>query len=184
MRAPVANACKPLRHEDTVDLIEAHDIGDGSQRDEIEQRAEVGLCPVRKCAEPAELCAQRDQHEEHDAHAGDVLRRKTTTGLIGIDDDRVGQRRARQMMVGDQDVDAAGLRGRHALDAADAVVDRDEQTRCSSGGERNDFRRKSVTELETVGHNEVDVCAQRAQPEHPDGACGGAVGVVVCDDDN
>ena len=72
----------------------------------------------------------------------------------------------------------------HAVDAGDAVVDGDEEARLHLRGERDDLRRQAVAVLEAVGHDEVDVGAHRAQAAHADRAGGGAVGVVVGDDDD
>ena len=87
-------------------------------------------------------------------------------------------------MVGHEHVDPARGRGRDPLDARDSVVDGHEQVRRALRGERDDFRRQAVAELEAVGHDEADVGTQRRQPAHRDRAGRRAVGVVVRDDDD
>ena len=47
LRAAGANARQSLRDQRAVDAIEAHDVGDGAQRDEVEQRREVAA-PARR----------------------------------------------------------------------------------------------------------------------------------------
>ncbi len=105
---PARMRASPCSTSDPVDLVEPHDVGDRAQRDEVEQRAEVRRRPAVERAGFAQVCAQGDQHVEHDADAGDVLRRERAAGLVGIDDDRgLGKRGARQVMIGDQHVDGA-----------------------------------------------------------------------------
>ena len=43
LRAAGADAREPLRDERPVEPVEAHDVGHGAQRDQVEQRAEVRL---------------------------------------------------------------------------------------------------------------------------------------------
>ena len=55
-----------------------------------------------------------------------------------------------------------------AVDARDAVVDGDEQSRRSRARERDDLGRQAVAVLEAVGHEEVDVARpSRASPRTP-----------------
>ena len=43
VRASGADAREPLLDEDAIGLVEAHDVGDGAERHEVEQRAEIGF---------------------------------------------------------------------------------------------------------------------------------------------
>ena len=86
-------------------------------------------------------------------------------------------------MVGDERGDAEALRARHTFDAPDAVVHGDEEVGLALRRELHQFRREPVAELEAVGHQVLDVAAERAQRANADGARGGAVGVVVGDDE-
>jgi hypothetical protein len=61
----------------------------------------------------------------------------------------------------------------------DAVVDGDDQVGAALRRDPHDLGRKPVAVVETVGHEIADICAQGAQAEQGDGAGGGAVGVVV-----
>ena len=38
-----AHALQALRDQDAVVGVERHDVGDGAERDEVEQRVEIGL---------------------------------------------------------------------------------------------------------------------------------------------
>ncbi len=114
-----------------------------------------------------------------------MLRGECAPGLVRVDDDRGrGKLGAGQVMIGDQHVDAGRGRRAHAVDARDAVVDGDDQARRLARRHRDDLRREAVAELEAVGHQVMRVGAHRAQAAHADRARGGAVGVVIADDDD
>ncbi len=87
-------------------------------------------------------------------------------------------------MVGDQHVDAARGRRRDAVVAGDAVVDGDDEARRARRGIGDDLGREAVAVFEAVRHEEIDVGAHRREAAHGDRARGGAVGVVVGDDDD
>jgi len=85
-------------------------------------------------------------------------------------------------MVRDQHVNAARVRGCHTVDAAHAVIDRDDQMRRASSGQRDDLGREAVAELEAVGDEIVDLRAHCDEAAHADRAGGCAVRVVIGDD--
>src|SRR5439155_1107241 len=117
--------------------------------------------------------------------ASDVARREGTAGLVRVDDNgRRGKLRTGQVMVGDQDVDAARGGSCDPAAACNAVVHRDQQVWLRLGSERDDLGGESVAELEPVRHHEVDLGTECAQTEYADRAGGGAVRVVVGDDDD
>ena len=112
-----------------------------------------------------------------------MLPGKRATTLIGIDDQRGrGKRGRRQVMIGDQHLDAERRRRSDAVVARDAVVDGHDEARRERGRLRDDLRREPVAVFESVRHEEIDDGAHRREPAHPDRAGGGAVGVVVGDD--
>ena len=121
------------------------------------------VCGVEHAA-PAQFGAQGQQHVEHHADAGQVLAREAAAGLVGVDDARApaGSVVGRQVMVGDDHLDAAPVGFGHAVDAGDAVVDRDDDVRALFRcGQRDDFRRQAIAVLEAVGHDVVDLGAHR-----------------------
>ena len=69
-----------------------------------------------------------------------------------------------------------------AFDAGDAVVDGDDEIGRSLRGDIDDFRRQPVAELEAVRQQKVDIGAEHLQRAHADGRGGGAVAIVVADD--
>ncbi len=191
MQAPLAHAPQPFGDEDAIVRIEAHDVGHRAERDEVEQGVEPRLRRLRKHAAPPQFCPQGGEDIEHDADAGEVLARKSAARLVRIDDaGRARQPLPRQVMVGDQHPQPEFVGALDAVDARDAVVDRDQPVRPRRAlrGELDDRRRQSVAVLEAVRHQVVDGRAtgsgvrQCAQPAQADGAGGRAVTVVVGDD--
>ncbi len=87
------------------------------------------------------------------------------------------------MVVGDQHRDAECVRRRHAFHRSDAVVHGHQQIGLALGGKLDDVGSQAVAVFEPVGHDEIDVRAEHAQAAHADRAGGGAVGIVVGDDE-
>jgi hypothetical protein len=86
-------------------------------------------------------------------------------------------------MVGNEHVDAAGVRGGNALDAADPVVDGDDDSWRALCGERDDLRCKPVAELEPVRNEIVDLRPQCRESAYTGRTRRGAVGVVIGNDE-
>src|ERR671913_32629 len=61
----VTNALQTLRDQNSVVAIQLHDIGNGAERDQIEQMIESGLCRCVERFAPTQLCSQREQNVEH-----------------------------------------------------------------------------------------------------------------------
>jgi hypothetical protein len=114
-----------------------------------------------------------------------MLARKRAVRLIRVDDaGRVGERGARQMVIGDEDPHAEAVRFRDAFVARDAVVHRDQKIRRTAGMDAaHDLGRETVTVLEAVRHEVIDVAAERPQRTDAHGARRRAIRVVVSDDD-
>ena len=66
-----AHPLQPLGHQPAVVGIELHDIAHRSQRDQGQQGIKLGLIVSVELPALAQLGAQRQQHIEHDANAGD-----------------------------------------------------------------------------------------------------------------
>ena len=89
------------------------------------------------------------------------------------------------MMVGDQRGDAPAARQRDAFKTGDAVVDGNQQPGRAGGGQFDNGGTESVAVALAVGHDVVQMlCAHRAQGAQGDGAGGGAVAVVIGNDEN
>ena len=118
----------------------------------------VGGEPARR-AQPG---AQRHQHIEDHANPGQVLARKGTTGLIGVDDGRRrGQCVPGQVVVGDQHRDAELIGVRHPVDAGDAVVHGDQQGRVAG---RRPHRRPAGS---VHSHRRSGSAPDRTRPGRP-----------------
>ena len=144
----------------------------------------MGSAADRECAAPAKFGAKREHGVEHHSNASDTLARECAAGLVRIHDAQgVGQLVAGQVMIGDEHRNAERLRFRDAFDRCDAVVDGDDEVRLALGSQPDDFRSEPVAVFETIRHEVVDVRPESAQGTHADGAAGGAVGVVVGNDE-
>ncbi len=96
LQAPGADALQPLSDQNPVGVIELHDISDRAQRDQVQERGEVGFVAPGEAASRAQQRPQCGQNVEHHAHASQVFAGKAATGLVRIDDPgRCGQLRAR-----------------------------------------------------------------------------------------
>ena len=126
---------------------------------------------------------ERRHHVEGHPDAGERATAEATAREVRVDDHvRLGQLRARQVMIGDQHVDAVGARGRHAGVARDAVVDGHDERRLALHRERHDLGGQAVAELEAVRDQEVDGREpEPAQRPHHERGAGGTVGVEVTD---
>ena len=97
-------------HEDAVVAVEFHHVGDGAERDQIEQLSEIRLGFRREHAAAAKLGAQREHDVEHYPHARDALARECAPGLVRIHDAQgLGQVVAGEMVVGDEHGNAEAL---------------------------------------------------------------------------
>ena len=62
-------------------------------------------------------------------------------------------------MIGDEYVDSALMSSGDPFDTGDAVVDRNDELRSAFGGQRDNFRSESITELEAVRNQKIDLCS-------------------------
>ena len=85
------------------------------------------------------------------------------------------------MVVGYDHVQTQFLCPRHACDAGDAVVDRNQQIHALRSGDFGKLGRQAVAVFEAVGYEEIHCRAHRCQAAHADGTRGRAVGIVVGD---
>jgi hypothetical protein len=77
LHAAGAHPLQTLRDQAAVVGVEPDDVGDGAERDQVEQRVEARLVLGRERAAPAQLAAQREQHVEHHADAREALARES-----------------------------------------------------------------------------------------------------------
>jgi hypothetical protein len=172
--------------EDAVVAIQPNHVGHRAERYEFEQGIQARLCGLGKAPARAQFGAQRQQHIEHHADARQMLAREAAARLVGVDDGRSGRQFvAGQVVIGDQHPHAQRIGARHAGHTGDAVVHGDQpigRAARARGSEIDDLRRQPIAVFEAVGHQVVHAGAQRAQPAQAHRAGGGAVAVVVGDD--
>ena len=110
-----------------------------------------------------------------------MLAGEAAAGLIWVDDHgSLGKGIGRQVMIGDEHIDAASLCLGHTIDAGDAVIDRnDDVRRFFLCGERDDFRRQAVTIFEAIGYDVIDNCTHGAQTADRDRTSGSAITIIV-----
>ena len=88
------------------------------------------------------------------------------------------------MVVGDPHAQPRRIGGGDAFHAGDAIVHRDQDVGVlAADGQRDDFRGQAIAVFKTVGHQIIDGGAKGAQRAIADRAGGGAVGIIVGDDE-
>ncbi len=137
-RLPRRQHLEPGGDQDPVLVGERDQIGDRSERHQIEQLARI--------EGGAEAGAQRRRQVEGDAAGGEPLEREGVVGAARIDQ-RVGRRLAgRQLVVvDDDDVEAARAAGRQRLVIAGAAVAGDEHPAAVGGEARHVVDAETVT---------------------------------------
>ena len=177
-----ADAPKPRLDEHAIVAIQPHEIGDRADRDEIEQRAEIGSRVTRSGR--MQLRTQREQQIEHDADAGQRLARETVARQVRIHDGvRVRQSLARKMMIGHDHAHAAFAGTLHPGHAGHAVVDGEHDVRIVDRVHQRG--RQPVAVHGTVRNPEAHVaCAEHAKAADRDRSPGRAVRIEITDHDD
>ena len=76
-----------LRDEGAVEPLERHDIGDGAERDQMQERQQIGLAPqAGPEAAPAQFARERDQRQEDQTDRGEMAEPGEIVGAVRIDD--------------------------------------------------------------------------------------------------
>jgi hypothetical protein len=83
------------------------------------------------------------------------------------------------MVVGDDHLQPQGLRPRHAGEAGNAVVHREQNLCAARRRHVGQLGREAVAVLEAVGHQKIHRRAHALQAFHAHGAGGGAIGIVI-----
>ena len=64
---------EPFGNESTIEPLERHHVGDGAERNQVEEAQEVRLAPLQRPeAAPAQLAVERYQRHEDEADGGQV----------------------------------------------------------------------------------------------------------------
>ena len=178
----LADAADALLYENPVVVVQRYYVRHGSQCDQVQQAAQVGL-RVRQQVVVSQVFAQGCQHIEHHTHAGGILAQERAAGLIGVHDGiGVWQFVTGQVVVGDDNLDTQLPGGTHTFDGGDAVIHGHQQVGQIAFFLQpvDDSRRQAVTIGEAARHPEVDGChAQHGQAEHGYRSTGRAIGIEV-----
>jgi len=175
------------RDQDTVVVVERHEIGDCAQRDEVQLRVHGSAGGVGiEYAAVAQQSTERCKHVESNTDTGQSLAGKGLAGKVGINHDFcIRQRFARQMMIGNDHLHAEFARPGDAFEAGYTVVDGHQQLRAGRSGLFGKPRRQAVTQPKAVRHHEVDLAtAEQAKPADHQCGSGGAVCIEVADDND
>ncbi|MNM34939.1 hypothetical protein D3C81_456000 [compost metagenome] len=179
---------QPLMHQDAVVAIQRHHVGHGAEGHQIQIIRHIGGANALALV-PAQLAQVsvegRHQIEGH-PHPGQGLGGEVATMLVGVHY-RIGIRQllAWQVVIGNQYPHPGRLGRRHPGNAGDAVVHRDEELGAAGHRQLDDLGGEAIAELETVGHQKIDVMTPHGpQGQHAQGRAGGAVAVEVTDDED
>ncbi|MNG93596.1 hypothetical protein D3C79_525670 [compost metagenome] len=179
---------QPLMDQDAVVAIERHHVGDGAERHQIQVIRHIGGANALTLI-PAglpQMGVERRHQVEGDPHPGQGLGGEVAATLVRVHY-RIGsgQLMTRQVMIGDQHLHAGRLGGGDTGDTGDAVVHRDEELGAAGHRQLDDLGGEAIAELETVGHQKIDVMTPHGpQGQHAQGRAGGAVAVEVTDDED
>ncbi len=174
---------QPLGDEGAVEADERHHVGDGAERDEIDEVEQVRLGPRRiPEAAPAQLAIDRDDGQEHEADGGEMAERGEIVVAVRIDDRRLGQLLVGLVMVDDDGVEAEPRGLRERLEARRAAVDGDEELRAALGEPTDRLDVRPVALEDAVGNMEQRIEAAAAQEAREQRRRGRAVDVIVAED--
>ena len=179
-----AHGDQALGDEGAVEPFETRHVGDGAERDQIEQAKQVGLRP---CGRPEAACAQRpvgrDQHEEHEAGGGEITEARQIVEPVGIDDrERGRQLRVGLVVIDDDRLEPEPLRLGERVRAGGAAIDGHEKARAFLRERPHRLDVGPIALEQPVGN--VDLGLAPGVPEKPreQRRRRGAVHVVIAED--
>lgn len=180
-----AHDLEALRHERAVEAAKLRDVGDGTERDDIEQLDQLGLGAVLEEAAGAECADERGGGEEAHPDRGEMAVR----GAFGLVEavgvyqrERVRERGRAFVVVDDDHVDLRVAGGVERVERLRAAIDRDDQRGAFAGEADERFARWAITFEQAVGDVRARFDAEIAQDEDHQRGGGGAVDVVIAED--
>ena len=128
----LANTAQPLFYQDAIIMVKRHHVGDRTQRNEVQPLREIGdsYVPAFEPAARFKPGTQGHQHVKHHADTGERFAGKNIPRLIRIDNG-IGSRQflTRQVVIGDQHIDAKLARGSNAIDTGNTIINGNQQVR-------------------------------------------------------
>jgi hypothetical protein len=138
------SADQPLGDEGAVERFEWHHVGNGAQRDEIDEIEEIGLRPRGAPeAAPAQFAVDGDDREENQSDGGQMTEFGEIVEPVRIDDHCIGQLLVSLMMIDDDGVDPEPFRLGKRLQARGPAVHRHQQPGAALG-ERADRLHRGI----------------------------------------
>ena len=177
-----ADTGEAMVDEDAVVVVERDEVGDGAEGDEVEVVGEAQ--GIRPAALRKQAAAQGKQQVEGDADAGEVFAGKGAVAPVRVNDSvRRRQGFTGQVVVGDDDVNAARTGSSDGIVALDAVVHGKDKPRCiRQVGESGEA--EAVAVHAAVRDEPGNIRAELAQDAHGERGRRRAVHVVVTIDED
>jgi len=173
----VAQPFQSALHDHAVFAGKRHHIGHRGNRHQLQQRIDQPLAPRRVPAQGRNECV--DQLQRH-ARAAQVLFRVSAIGTIGIEHGRGGRQLGfRQMVIGDDHVDAQPSRVFHHRVRPDAGIHADDEGHSARGGLLHHFTAHAVAVAQAVRDMEAGLSARELDGLGQNDYGAGAVHVVV-----
>jgi hypothetical protein len=185
--ARVREAREPPGHEDAVLARERHHVGDGRERRDLRERGEPAAAGRRVDPDARTGVDEEGLGElPGDAGAAQLLEGVLAAGQLRVHEHRaLRQRGRRQMVVRDDDVDAAARGLGDRLDGRDPAVDGDDALGLVLLERAPERRRpQAVSVVEAVRDERPRVGAELAERRREDREGADPVAVVVAEDDD
>src|ERR1700683_2149058 len=98
---------EPFGHESTIETDERYDVGDGAERDVVEQREQIRFRAVRVPeAARAQFAVDRHHGHEGQAYRGEMAKTGQIVATVRVDDGKCGRQGfVRLMVIEDHDID-------------------------------------------------------------------------------
>ena len=143
-----------LGDEGAVEPDQRHDIGDGAERDVVEETEQIGLRPLaRQKPRCAQNAIDRDDGHEGQPDGGEMAESGEVVAPVRIDDgDSRRQDLVGLMVIDDDDVDAELLGFVQRLDAGGAAIDADQKRRAALGERSHGFHIRAIAFEQPVGN--------------------------------
>ena len=173
-----------LGDEGAVEPLERHHVGDGAERDQVEQIEQVRLRPRRAPeAAPAQFAVHRHHGHEHQPDRGEMAELGEIVEPVRIHHrERGRQRLVGEVMIDDDRLHAEPRRFRQRLVAHGAAVDGDQQRRAASRERADRLDIRAVALEQAVGDVDDRIDPGEAQEARQRRRRGRAVDVVVAED--
>ena len=183
--APFGHDLEALGDEGAVERLQAGDVGDRAQRDDVEQVDELRFGLAGETAAVAQLAQQRDAEQEGHADRRDMAVRSADLAFVepvGIDQGMGDGKAGRALvMVADDHVEAGVGRLLQRFERLGAAVDGDRQ-RCAAPLQFDQRRaRRAIALHQPVGDIDHRLDAEAAEQDRQQRRGGRTVDVIIAE---